>query len=195
VRRAIFARHAESALNPANVLNGDSAVAVALTDRGREQARALGGDVGRVDVVVHSAFGRTEETARLAWGDAPRVVVPELNEISFGRFEGSSFRDGYGEWCRTTGPLDPCPGGGESRADAIRRYVRGYIAVLERPEDTVAVVAHGAHVAYVLMALAGEAPAPMLPTVPPAVALVVGRQRLEEAVELIEAWAQEPAWR
>jgi broad specificity phosphatase PhoE len=194
VRRAIFARHAESALNLANVLNGNASLAVALTPRGREQARALGAEAGPVDVVVHSEFGRTEETARLAWPDAPRVVVPELNEISFGRFEGSNFGEGYGDWCRTTGPLDPCPGGGESRVDAIRRYLDGYRAVLERPEETVAVVAHGAHVAYVLMALAGQPPAPMLPTIPPAVGMVVGRSRLAEAVDLIGAWAREPAW-
>jgi broad specificity phosphatase PhoE len=93
-----------------------------------------------------------------------------------------------------TGPLELCPGGGESRAEAVRRYVRGYRAVLERPEETVALVAHGMHVAYVLLALGGQAPVPVLPGIPPAVPIVVGRDRLAEAVELIEAWVREPAW-
>jgi broad specificity phosphatase PhoE len=195
VRRAILARHAESALNASSVLNGVVATAGALTPRGRDQARALGDGAGPVDVVLHSEFARAEETARLAWPDAPRVVVAELNEISFGAFEGSRFDDGYGEWCRTTGPLDPCPGGGESRVEAIRRYLRGYRRVLERPEETVGVVAHGAHLAYVLLALSGTPPIPELPVIPPAVAFVAGRDRLDEAVEVIEAWAREPAWR
>jgi broad specificity phosphatase PhoE len=195
VRRAVFLRHAESELNPTNVLNGDATAAVALTARGRDQAHELGCDIGPVGVVLHSEFGRTEETARLAWPVAPRVAIPDLNEIGFGEFEGSRWSDGYGDWCRTSGPLDPCPGGGESRIEAIRRYLRGYCAVLGRPEETVAVVAHGAIVAYVLLALAGKPPVPVLPGLPPAVPFVVGCRRLAEAVELIEAWAREPAWR
>jgi broad specificity phosphatase PhoE len=194
VRRLILARHAESELNMSGVLNGDTSVAVALTERGREHARALGRDAGPVDVAVHTAFDRTRETAELAWPSAPRVAVADLNEISFGRFEGTAWGDGYHDWCRTAGPHDPCPGDGESRVEAIRRYVRGYRAVLERPEETVALVAHGAHVAYALLALGGQPPAPVLPGIPPAVAFLVGRDRFEEAVEVIEAWARDPAW-
>ena len=192
--RLILARHAESDLNVSHLLNGDASVIVGLTARGREQARELGRDAGRVDVVVHTAFDRTRETAELAWPSAPRVAVADLNEIAFGRFEGTAWGDGYHDWCRTAGPLDPCPGDGESRVEAIRRYVRGYRAVLERPEETVALVAHGAHVAYVLLALGGQAPVPVLPGMPPAVPILVGRDRFAEAVELIEAWARDPAW-
>ena len=194
MRRLILARHAESELNAAGLLNGDASVVVALTERGREQARALGRDAGAVDVAVHTGFDRTRETAELAWPSAPRVADADLNEISFGWFEGTAWGDGYHDWCRTAGPLDPCPGEGESRADAIRRFVGGYRAVLARPEETVALVAHGAHVAYVLLALGGQAPVPVLPWIPPAVAILVGRERFAEAVELIEAWAREPAW-
>lgn len=194
MRRLILARHAESVLNAAGVLNGDLAIDVRLSERGREQAQALGRDAGRVDVVLHTEFARTRETAALAWPDAPRAAVGDLNEISFGRFEGTAWGDGYDAWCRTSGPLDACPGGGESRADAVRRYLRGYRAVLDRPEETVALVAHGAHVAYVMLALQGQPPAPVLPGTPPAVAVVLGRDRFAEAVDLIAAWAEEPAW-
>jgi broad specificity phosphatase PhoE len=194
VKRLILARHAESELNVSGLLNGDASVAVALTERGREQARALGRDAGAVDVAVHTRFERTRATAELAWPTAPRVAVRDLNEISYGRFEGTAWSDGYHDWCRTTGPLEPSPGGGESRADAMRRYVRGYRTLLERPEETVALVAHGMHVAYVLLALAGQPPIPVLPGIPPAVPIIVGRDRFGEAVELIEAWVREPAW-
>ena len=92
-----MARHAESELNLRDVLNGDPSVEVRLTPEGRQQARALGRQAGRVDAVAHTEFGRTRETAELAWPDAPRFVVPELNEISFGRFEGTTWGNGYQE--------------------------------------------------------------------------------------------------
>jgi broad specificity phosphatase PhoE len=189
-----MARHAESELNLHDVLNGDASLDVRLTPRGREQARALGREAGPVDVVAHTEFGRTRETAELAWPDAPRLVFPELNEISFGRFEGTTWRDGYLDWARSSGPLDECPGGGESRVAAIRRYIRGYGRLLEREEETVALVGHGAHVRYVLLALEGSPPVPVLEGVPPAVPFTLRRNDFERAVELIEAWAREPAW-
>lgn len=194
MKRLILARHAESEFNAAGVLNGDASVAVALTERGREDARALGRDAGSVDAVAHTEFARTRETAELAWPEAPRVVVRELNEISYGRFERTAWGDGYRDWCRSAGPLDACPGGGESRAAAIGRYVRGYRAVLDRPEETLAVVAHGAHVAYILLALGGQPPQAVLPVIPPAVPILLGRDRFEEAVELVEEWVREPVW-
>ena len=66
--------------------------------------------------------------------------------------------------------------------------------MLARPEETVALVAHGMHLAYVLLALQGQPPLAVLPGMPPAVPFLLGRDRFAEAVELIEAWAREPAW-
>jgi broad specificity phosphatase PhoE len=195
VNRLALARHAETDLNVRGVLNGDNAVEVRLTARGVEQARALGRAVGPVDVAVHTTFGRTRETARLAWPDAPLFAVPELNEISYGSFEGTPWSDGYGDWCATSAPDEPCPGGGESRAVAIGRYLRGYRLLLDRPEETVALVAHAMHVAYVLLALQGRPPEPVLPRIPAAAAVVVDRAQLTEAIDVIDAWVQEPVWR
>ena len=195
MERLILARHAESELNVRELLNGDPSVAAGLTARGREQARVLGRETGPVDVVAHTSFARTRETAELAWPRVPRVVLPELDEISFGRFEGTRWGDGYFEWARTSSPLEDCPGGGESRAAAIARYVRGYRRLLERPEETVAAVVHGAHVRYVLLALEGTPPVATLDAVPPAVPFVVVRAAFERAVEVIDAWTREPAWR
>ena len=195
MEQAILARHAETELNLREILNGDASHDVRLTRRGREQARALGRAAGTVDVVAHTEFGRTRETAELAWPEAPKLVVPELNEIRFGRFEGTHWADGYHEWARSSSPLDPCPGGGESRAEAIRRYLRGYRTLLDRAERVVALVAHGAQVRYVLLALAGSPPVPVLEGVLPATPYRVTRGELERAVALIEEWVREPAWR
>ncbi len=190
----ILARHAEADHNVRGVLNGDRSVETHLTTRGREQARALGREAGPVDLVAHTEFGRTEETAALAWPGVPRLVVPDVNEIAFGRFEGTRWTDGYGEWARTFGPLDRCPGDGESRVEAVRRYLRGFRIVLERPEDTVALVAHGAPVRYVLLAVEGRPPQSVLDNVPPAQPFPLRRDAFERALELIERWAREPAW-
>jgi broad specificity phosphatase PhoE len=194
VRELVLARHAESEASVRELLNGDPTVQVGLTDLGRRQARALGAAAGPVDLVAHTEFGRTSETAKLAWPDAPRLVVPELNEISFGRFEGTLWRDGYDVWTSSAGPEDECPGGGESRAAALRRYLRGFRRLLERPEDRVALVAHGAQVRYLLLAREGSPPRPRLDAVEPAAAFTLTRAELESASELIEAWVAAPAF-
>jgi alpha-ribazole phosphatase len=194
VRELILARHAESELSVVNRLNGDASVAVSLTALGREQARELGRRVGPVDLVAHTAFGRTRETAELAWPGAELLEVPELNEIGFGRFEGTEWTDGYHEWVLTSGPQEGSPGGGESRLAAVQRYLRGYRLVLDRPEGRVALVAHGAPVRYVLLALDDSPPTRVLEGVEPARAFVIEAERFARAVDVIEAWAAAPAF-
>lgn len=194
MRQLVLARHGESELSLVDVLNGDPATEVPLTEAGREQARRLGADVGAVDLVAHTEFGRTRETAELAWPQAPKLVVPELNEISFGRFEGTHWRDGYHEWVESSGPEDDCPGGGESRVAAIRRYLRGYRILLERPEDRIALVAHGAHVRYLLLAQIGSPPVAVLEGVAPGQPFFLSNDEFRRAIKLIEAWAASPAF-
>jgi probable phosphoglycerate mutase len=194
VETIVMARHAETEWNVRGALNGDPSVHVPLTDRGRDQARALGRAAGPVDRVAHTRFARTRETAELAWPGAPAFELPELDEIAFGRWEGSAWNDGYAEWAHTTAPEEDPPGGGESRTTAVARYVRGYRRLLELPDRRVALVAHGAQLAYVLLGLQGRRPAPVLPGVPPAVAFVVDRARFAEAIAVVEDWLREPAW-
>lgn len=194
MRSLVVARHAESELNIDNVLNGDPLVPVKLTDRGREQARALGAEVGPVDLVAHTSFGRTRETAELAWPGTPMLVVPELDEIAFGRWEGTRWGDGYEAWVGRVGPEDECPGGGESRAAAARRYVRGFQTLLGCAEERIALVAHGAQVRYLLLAAAGKRPTAVLEHVLPAEPHQLGRGDFERAVDLLEDWAAAPTF-
>jgi len=194
VRTLVVVRHAESELNVDNVLNGDPSVRVQLTKRGRGQARALGEVVGSVNLVAHTAFGRTRETAELAWPDAPTLVVPELNEVAFGRWEGTRWSDGYGDWVRSSGPEEACPGGGESRVEAAFRYVRGFRTLLARTEERIALVAHGAQVRYLLLAAAGEPPRPLLEHVLPAESHELTRAEVERAIEALDEWTAAPAF-
>jgi broad specificity phosphatase PhoE len=194
VRELVLARHAESEWNVLERLNGDPAVAVGLTEAGREEARKLGQIAGPVDLVAHSEFLRTRETAELAWPGVTLLEVPELNEYGFGRFEGTRWAEGFDEWALTSTPLDHVPGGGESRLVGVTRFIRGYRALLARPEERIAVVTHGAPVRYVLLALEGKPPVAVLEGVERAKPFTVDAERFAEAVEVIEAWAAAPAW-
>ena len=194
MKTLVVARHAESELNVDNVLNGNPSVRVQLTGRGREQARALGTKVGLVDLVAHTAFGRTRETAELAWPGAPTLVVPALNEIAYGRWEGTRWGDGYEAWVSSSGPEDSSPGGGESRVSAARRYVLGFRTLLGRAEERIALVAHGAQVRYLLLAAAGTPPTALLEPVQLAEPHELESDEVERAVELLERWVASPAF-
>ena len=165
-----------------------------LTELGREQALALGAAVGPVDLVAHTEFPRTRETAELAWPGTPTLVVRELNEIAFGRFEGTSWHEGYDVWTTTAGPEDACPGGGESRVAATRRYVDGYRLLLRRSEERVAFVGHGAHIRLLLLARDGMRPTARLEGVDPAMAFSLAPDELVRALELLDSWAVSPSF-
>lgn len=194
MKELILARHAESEFNVAERLNGDPSVQVALTEAGRAQARALGVEVGPVDLAAHSSFGRTRETAELAWPGAPLLEVPELGEFGFGSFEGSRWADGFEAWVSTSAPDEGAPGGGESRVDAVHRYVRGYRTLLARPEERIAAIAHGAPVRYVLLALEGKPPARVLEGVGQGRPFTIGAAELELALDVLGVWAAAPAF-
>jgi broad specificity phosphatase PhoE len=194
----ILARHGESELSVVGTVNGDPAVACTLTATGGDQARHLGErlrDVS-IDLCVTSEFERAVRTAdiALAGRDVPRLVLPELNDMRFGSFEGRSLAD-YRAWAAENEPTTEAPGGGESRGATVARYVRGYRTILARPERTILVVAHGLPIRYVLNVLAETDPAPLVEQVAYAEPYRLSRTDLELAVERLQRWAAEPAWR
>ena len=64
LRTFVLARHAESARNAAGVLNTDPSQPVALTARGRAQARALGAQLAglRFDLAVGTTANPSHPT-------------------------------------------------------------------------------------------------------------------------------------
>jgi broad specificity phosphatase PhoE len=198
VERVILVRHGESESSAGRTCNGDPARAGnGLTERGREQARALGLELAdeSIDLCATSEFARTRETAELALAgrDVTRIVVPELNDIRFGRFEGGGL-DEYRAWAGAHGPDDQCPGGGESRAQAARRFAAGYRTVLAHPEQTALVVAHVLPIRYALSALADQDPTPLIERVVECEPFRVSDAQLERAVARLEAWAEAPVF-
>ena len=154
----ILARHGESEYSAVGRVNGDPAIVCALTDRGRDEARAFGRTLDGVpiDLCVTSEFQRTKETADVALEgrNIPRLVLADLNDLAAGDFEGEPLGD-LRTWLRRHGPIAELPGGGEPRVATVRRYARAFRTLLARDERTILVVAHGLPVTYGVRAARG----------------------------------------
>jgi len=198
VERAYLARHGESVFSLRGLTNGDPAVAGGLTDTGREEARRLGMLLADtpLDLCALSDFQRVRETADLTLEgrNVPRLVLPGLNDIVVGGFEGHSIEE-YRDWARSHEPGDIPRGEGESRVQVVTRYVAAYRTLLARPEPSILVVAHALTVRYILDAVDRLVPAPRVELVPYAEPFAVGAAELGEALELLDAWTLAPVWR
>jgi broad specificity phosphatase PhoE len=169
-----------------------------LTSEGIEQASALGRSLESTPVGLGaaSALRRTQETldVALAGYEVPRLIVPELNEIDFGSFDGGRLDD-YRAWAASEPPTVRAPGGGESRADAAARYAHGLRRLLERPEAVVLFVGHALSLRYVLDGARGLVPAPLIVPVEHAVANALSADDVRAAATLLEDWSRSPAFR
>jgi probable phosphoglycerate mutase len=158
VQLYVIARHGESVLNFENRISGDPSVPVALTEKGREEARLLGQQVAHVplELCVHTRFSRTRETAEIALAgrDVPLELEPLLDDINVGELEGRTLED-YRAWKRAHVRSDAFPGG-ESLDDAARRYATAFEKLLERPERSILVVAHEIPLRYAINAADGS---------------------------------------
>jgi broad specificity phosphatase PhoE len=192
-----LARHGESERSRLGLTNGDPRVPVPLTEEGRDQASRLGEQLRDepIDLCVTSEFLRTQETAELALAGraVPRLVLPDLDDIRFGDYEGLPLVD-YRKWAHAHGPEDVVPGGDESRAETVARYVRAFRTILARPEHDALVVAHGLPIRYVLEAIEGRNPAAKIEYVPYAEPFRLDADTLAEAVDRLDAWVGRPVW-
>ena len=163
MERAILVRHGESEFSVRQRVQrrpggrGRRAHGRAAASRRARSGALLADDP--IDLCATSEFARTRETADLALAgrDVPRLVVPELNDIRFGSYEGGPLEE-YRVWARAAGPADACPGGGESRGDAARRFAAGYRIAARAAGATILVVVHALPIRYVLSALLEQDP-------------------------------------
>jgi len=158
VKLYVTARHGESTLNLENRINGDPAVPVALTDKGRDEAAQMGQQLAHVpiELCVHSRFDRTRATAAIALKgrDIPFETEPLFDDIDIGDLEGVTLEK-YRAWKRAHTRGDPFPGG-ESLDDAARRYARAFQKMLDRPERSILIVAHEIPLRYAINAADGS---------------------------------------
>lgn len=151
-------RHGESTLNLEQRINGDPSVPVALTEKGREEARLLGQQIKHipVELCVHTRFSRTHDTAEIALEgrEVPFEVEPLLDDIDVGKLEGVPLEE-YRAWKREHVRSDDFPGG-ESLDDAARRYAEAFRKLLQRPERSILVVMHEIPLRYAINAADGS---------------------------------------
>ncbi|QJP15175.1 histidine phosphatase family protein [Starkeya sp. ORNL1] len=164
-RRIFLVRHGETDWNLAGRLQGSHDIP--LNDLGREQAaqtarviERLSGDPLPLGYVA-SPLGRAAQTMailRSELGLPPDSFRRDdrLKEVSFGRWEGSTWpdlrrRDPVSVAARDADPWNYVPPGGESYAMLMARVLA---AIADIAQDTV-VVTHGGVVRVLLHALAG----------------------------------------
>jgi alpha-ribazole phosphatase len=188
----VLTRHGESTLNFENRINGDPAVPVALTEKGRDESLLLGQQLAHVplDVCICTRFTRTRDTAEIALTgrDVPIEAEPLLDDIDVGSLEGVPLED-YRAWKREHTRKDPFPGG-ESLDAAARRYAQAFRKLLARPETSMLVVMHEIPVRYAINAADGsddlDGPAHQLPNATP---YLFDQEALTRAVDGIERLA------
>jgi broad specificity phosphatase PhoE len=159
MRVFILARHGESRLNVAGLVNADPALDEGLTARGEQQARDLGAQIAalEIELVVTSRFPRAQATAAAALEgrDVPHAVVPELDDVRVGDLEGKTIAE-YRAWKSRHARSRAFPGG-ESLDDAALRFAGAFTALLDRPEQVILVVCHEIPVRYAVNAASGSA--------------------------------------
>jgi broad specificity phosphatase PhoE len=149
--RLLLARHGQTEWNADRRFQGHTDIA--LSDRGRAQAHALGRALRgrRVTAAYVSPMRRAVETAEIALADAgiPFTPIEELRELSLGDWEGCTVdeirqQDGdpYGAWLRA--PLDCPPPGAEPLPDVRDRVLEAVDQIGAAHGDGDAlVIAHG----------------------------------------------------
>ena len=197
MERAIFVRHGESEYNARGLVNGDPKIRCGLTPAGVEQAKQLGKllEGEQIDLCVTTGLERTAMTADLALEgrEIPRFLVEELNDPSYGPFEGSVL-ERYRVWAAGAASGDTPGKGGESRLEIVRRYVVGFRHILARPEANVLVVAHSLPISYAISAREQIGPRPRIGQSAYAMPYHFTRKDLDVASSVMQRWLAQPDW-
>ena len=118
-----------------------------LSENGRKQLQPAG---FVPELLAVSPLLRARETARVLFPNSRQTVIPGLQEMNFGAFEGRAWWEmeddpRYRTWV-DGGCLDRCPGG-EDREEFSLRVCSSFTALLEdalaAELENMAIVAHG----------------------------------------------------
>jgi len=161
--RVYLVRHGATLLSGEDRFAGETDVA--LSEIGREQARALGRRLAgeQIDVFYASPLSRAVETARLVAAPHGREVVSlaELREMSHGRWEGktraeveSLYPEEYRRW--ESDPFSFAPEGGETGLEVTARALPALLEIAgSHPGERVLVVSHKATIRLLISTLLG----------------------------------------
>ena len=191
LRLFIFARHAESTANTAHVLSSDPARPVALTERGRAQARVLGAQLANVhiDLAVGTRFLRTQETIGIALHGrhVPVLIEPGFDELRAGELDNAPM-EAYWSWKHQHTLGDRLPQG-ESPGDALRRYANALRLLLARTETVTLVVLHEFALRHIALTAATDGSRLPVEAVGNAILFLFDEHAAERAATSLDAMA------
>ncbi|SMO44013.1 histidine phosphatase family protein [Paracoccus laeviglucosivorans] len=175
MKRLLIVRHGETEWNAVRRLQGQTDIA--LSDRGREQARALRPLIAaqRPDLVVSSDLRRAAETAALL-GHADARLTPDLREQCLGDWSGRDIADlqadaaqDYADW-RAGRFTPPDAEGWDSFRDRVAGAMQDAAA---QAGHTALVVCHGGVIRAALQALVGLPPSRVVPVAPASLTILL----------------------
>lgn len=150
-KKIYLVRHGQTDFNLQGVVQG-SGIDAPINERGKAQAKAFFEAYKEVpfDQVYHTALIRTKQSIQgfLDLGISSEAL-PELNEISWGDYEGTPMTPEEGEYYRhmlhqwQQGNLDYAIAGGESPNRVAERMRIGISKILKGPGETILVCMHG----------------------------------------------------
>lgn len=150
-KKIYLVRHGQTDFNLQGVVQG-SGIDAPINATGQAQAKAFFEAYKNVpfDQLYHTALVRTKQSIQgfLDLG-IPVRAMPELNEISWGDYEGTPMTPEEGEYYRhmlhqwQEGNLDYAIAGGESPNTVAVRIRRGINTILNGPGETILVCMHG----------------------------------------------------
>ncbi len=150
-KKIYLVRHGQTDFNLKGVVQG-SGIDAPINDTGRAQAQAFYEAYKHVefDQIYHTALIRTRQSIEgfIQLG-IPTLALPELNEISWGNYEGTPMTPEEGEYYEhmlaqwKVGNLDYCIAGGESPNQVAVRMKKGIETILTGPGETILVCMHG----------------------------------------------------
>jgi probable phosphoglycerate mutase len=164
--RVYLVRHGATVLSAEDAFAGETDVA--LSEEGREQARALAARLAGEPIAAFyaSPMSRTMDTARILAEPHGLEVLPRdgLREISHGRWEGkkraeveAAFPEEYARW--EADPFSSAPSGGESGLAVTARALPELLRIVEAHEDRQALlVSHKATIRLLVSILLGFDP-------------------------------------
>ncbi|MHC0429505.1 histidine phosphatase family protein [Streptomyces sp. O3] len=145
-------RHGETHNSRQYLVNGDPTRPIPLSKEGHASCGLAWHllPLRHVATWLCSEFPRAHQTASrlMAVPEPEPVIVPQLNELDYGDFEGGPFLE-YAAWLTEHGGQRRPPGARESQREGIRRMLTGLLAAAEHPGPRV-IVCHGLLVSVLL---------------------------------------------
>jgi probable phosphoglycerate mutase len=151
-RKIYIVRHGETEYNRLGIVQG-SGVDKPLNSTGQKQAELFYEHYKHIpfDLVITSALQRTKQSVeRFINNGLPHTVMPELNEISWGIFEGKPqnvnekmfYHELIAQWDR--GNFEAKIPGGESPAELLERQKKAAKSIIEKEDaEHILVCMHG----------------------------------------------------